>query len=152
DTGLLNGRLDVAAPDVSLAAALALMDASGSVNGSVQLAPQDGKQAASISAKASRLVVNEISVGEADISAGVADLFGVPVVDGTANASKIVAGGLLVDTLQARASNSGTTTNFEARAGLNIGTNIDVAGSLSPLDNGFRLGLDRANLVQGQLS
>src|SRR5690606_10730401 len=50
------------------------------------------------------------------------------------------------------ASNSGTTTNFEARAGLNIGTNIDVAGSLSPLDNGFRLSLDRANLVQGQLS
>ncbi|NMA97075.1 MAG: translocation/assembly module TamB [Phyllobacteriaceae bacterium] len=152
ETGLLNGRLDVAAPDISLAAALALMDASGSVNGSVQLQPQDGKQAASVSAKASRLVVNDISVGEADISAGIADLFGVPVVDGRANASKIVASGLLVDNVEARATNSGTTTNFEARAGLNIGTKVEVAGSLSPLDNGFRLDLDRANLVQGQLS
>src|SRR5690606_34830102 len=118
DTGLLNGRLDVAPPDISLTAALALMDASGAVNGTVQLQPQDGKQASSVSAKASRLIVNDISVGEADISAGIADLFGVPVVDGRANASKIVAGGLLVDNVEARDTNSGTTTNFEARAGL----------------------------------
>ena len=152
ETGLLRGRLDLAAPDVSLAAALLLADASGAVNAAVELTPQEGRQGAGITANAADLRFNDIRVGRADISAGLADLFGVPVVNGTATASNLVAGGVIVNRLSARASQSGDTTNFDAQAALATGTDIDMAGALSPVEGGYRLALDRAELVQGSLS
>ena len=151
-SGLLQGRIDVAAPDVSLAAALLLTDAAGALNAAIELTPQDGEQGAGITANAANLRINDIRVGRADISASLADLFGVPAVNGTATASAIVAGGVTVNTLNATASQSGDTTSFDAQAALATGTNVDVAGALSPVDGGYRLGLDRANLVQGALS
>lgn len=152
DTGLLNGRLDVAAPDVSLAAALLLTEAAGAVNAAIELKPDNGQQSAGITANVANLRVNGVSVGKADISAGIADLFGVPVVNGTATASSLVAGGVTVNTLQAKASQSGDTTNFDAQAALATGTNIDLAGALAPMDDGYRLSLDRAALTQGTLA
>ena len=152
ESGLLDGRLDVAASDISLAAALLLTDASGAINAAVELTPQDGMQSAGVTANVSDLTVNDISIGRADISAGIADLFGVPVVNGTAMASAVEAGGVEIDTLAARASQSGDATNFDAQAALATGTDIDLAGALSPVDGGYRLALDRANLVQGELS
>lgn len=152
ETGLIDGRLDVTAPDVSLAAALLLADASGALSAAIELTPQDGQQGAGITANAANLRINDIRIGRADISAGLADLFGVPVVNGTATASAVVAGGVTVNTLNATASQSGSTTSFDAQAALATGTGIAVAGSLSPVDGGYRLALDRANLVQGALS
>jgi translocation and assembly module TamB len=152
ETGLLQGRLDVAAPDVSLAAALLLADASGALNAAIELTPQNGQQGAGITANAANLRFNDIRVGRADIQAGLADLFGVPVVNGTATASNVVAGGVSVNSLNARASQSGDTTSFDAQAALATGTDIDVAGSLSPVEGGYRLALDRADLAQGALS
>src|SRR5690606_32965870 len=98
-TGLLNGGLTVVSPDVSVPAALALMDARGALNAAVTLAPLEGKQGATIRGDVQNLVVNDIRVQAADINATVADLFGVPVVDGTANASGVSAGGVDVETL-----------------------------------------------------
>jgi translocation and assembly module TamB len=152
ETRLIDGRLDVAASDISLAAALLLTEASGAINAAVELSPLEGKQGAGITASVSNLTVNEIAVGEADVSAGIADLFGVPVVNGTATASNVVAGGVEIDTLNARASQNGQTTSFDAQAALATGTDVDLAGSLSPVEGGYRLALDRANLVQGALS
>jgi translocation and assembly module TamB len=152
ETGLIDGRLDVAASDVSLAAALLLADASGAVNAAIELTPQESGQGAGITANVSNLRINDIAVGRADLSAGIADLFGVPVVNGTATASDVVAGGVEVDTLNARASQSGQTTSFDAQAALATGTDIDLRGALEPIEGGYRLALDRANLVQGALS
>jgi len=152
ESGLLQGRLDVAASDVTLAAALLLTEASGAVNAAIELTPQEGQQSAGITANAADLRINDIRIGRADLSAGIADLFGVPVINGTATAANVVAGGVTVNTLDARASQSGETTSFDAQAALATGTDIDVAGSLSPVDGGYRLALDRANLVQGALS
>ncbi|ODT66390.1 MAG: hypothetical protein ABS75_28115 [Pelagibacterium sp. SCN 63-23] len=152
ESGLLEGRLDVAAPDVSLAAALLLADASGALNAAVELMPQDGEQGAAITANAADLRINDIRIGRADISAGLSDLFGVPVINGTATASIVVAGGVTVNSLNASASQSGDSTSFDAQAALATGTNVDVAGSLSPVEGGYRLALDRANLVQGTLA
>ncbi|QYO75960.1 translocation/assembly module TamB domain-containing protein [Devosia salina] len=152
ETGLLDGRLDVSANDVSLAAALLLADAAGAVNAAIELSPQEGQQGAGITANVASLRFNDILVGRADISAGIADLFGVPVVNGTANASAIAAGGVEIDTLQARATQNGDATSFDAQASLATGTDIDLAGALSPIDGGYRLALDRANLEQGNLS
>ena len=152
-TGLLDGGLDVVAPDVSVAAALALMQASGAVNAQLALAPAtDGTQGATLRGDVNGLKVNDISVGSADINASIGDLFGVPMVNGVANAKNVQAAGTVINTLTAKASQSGETTSFDAQAALAQGTNIDVAGSLTPIAEGYRLALSRAQLAQGQLS
>ena len=151
-TGMINGGLTLVSPDVSVPAALALLDAKGAVNAEVTLAPVDGKQGATVRGDVRGLVVNDITVGAADINATIGDLFGVPVVDGSANASNVSAAGVDITTLTAKATQSGTTTSFDAQAALATGTDVDVAGSLTPVDGGYRLAVDRAQLQQGTLS
>nr|WP_295892120.1 translocation/assembly module TamB domain-containing protein [uncultured Devosia sp.] len=151
-TGLMNGGLSVVSPDVSVPAALALLDATGSVNAEVTLAPVEGKQGATLRGDIRDFAVNDIRVGAADVNADVADLFGVPVIDGAANASDVSAAGVEIRTLSATATQTGQTTAFDAQAALATGTDIDIAGSLTPVDQGYRLAVDRAQLQQGQLS
>lgn len=151
-TGLVNGGLTLVSPDVSVPAALALLDAEGAVNAEVTLAPDGATQGATVRADVRALSVNDIRVGAADISGTVGDLFGVPVIDGSANASDVSAAGVDVDMLTATANQSGETTTFDAQAALATGTDIDIAGSLTPVAEGYRLALDRAQLEQGQLS
>ncbi|WP_224703387.1 translocation/assembly module TamB domain-containing protein [Devosia aquimaris] len=151
-TGLINGGLTIVSPDVSVAAALALVDAEGAVNADLRLAPDGEKQSATIRADVSGLKVNDIAVASADVSASIGDLFGVPMVDGAINARGVAAAGLDIDTLAAKASQSGDTTRFDAQAALATGTNVDVAGALTPTQDGYRLALDRAALQQGQLA
>lgn len=151
-TGLLDGGLTVVSPDISVPAALALLDASGSVNAEVTLAPVDGKQGATVRGDVRDLAVNDIRVGAADISATVGDLFGVPAIEGSATASDVAAAGVEIETLAARATQTGDTTAFDAQAALATGTDIDLAGSLTPVEGGYRLAVDRAQLQQGELS
>src|SRR5690606_31384727 len=99
ETGLVTGGLHVVSPDVSVPAALALLEASGSVNAEVTLAPADGKQGATLRGDVRALAVNDIRIGAADISATVGDLFGVPSVDGAASASDVSAAGVDIQTL-----------------------------------------------------
>jgi translocation and assembly module TamB len=150
--GLIEGNLNLVSPDVSVAAALALIEAQGAVNADVTLSSAQGQQNAEVRADVRGLVANDIRVGSADVEANVGDLFGVPVIDGTINGRDIAAAGVTVETLAARANQSGDTTGFDAQARLATGTNIDLAGSLTPIADGYRLALDRAQLAQGQLS
>lgn len=151
-TGLVNGGLTVVSPDVSVPASLALLDASGSLNAEVRLAPANGQQGATIRGDIRDLAANDISIGAADINATIGDLFGVPAIDGAINATGVSAAGVDITRLSAKAVQTGTTTGFDAQASLATGTAIDIAGSLAPVDGGYRLGLDRAQLTQGQLS
>lgn len=152
ETELLTGRLDVVSSDVSLAAALFLQEASGGVNAALVLAPVDGTQQVGLSANANDLKVNDIAVGRADIAATVSDLFGVPAANGTVTASNIKAAGTTITSLSAKADQSGDTTRFDGEAALATGTRVDLAGALAPLEGGYRLSLDRANLTQGTLA
>ncbi|MFD2647019.1 translocation/assembly module TamB domain-containing protein [Devosia albogilva] len=151
-TGLLDGSLSLVSPDVSIPAALLLLDAEGAINADVTLAATDDRQSATVRADVSSLRLDAIRIGSADVSATVADLFGVPAIDGSASATDVVAGGVTVETLTARASQTGGATSFDAQARLATGTDLDVAGSLAPVENGFRLALERADLDQGSLS
>jgi translocation and assembly module TamB len=150
--GLLSGNLAIDATDISNAAALALLDASGAVDADLALSIVEETQSAEISGAIRDLRVEDIRIGAADITASISDLFGVPAVDGTLTGSEIVAAGTTIETLSATASHSGETTSFEAAASLATGTDIDVAGSLAQQGEGYRLALDRAELVQGRLS
>jgi len=150
--GLIDGDLTLAAPDISVAAALALMEAEGAANAEISLSHDGTVQNAEMRGDVRGLRVNDIAVGSADIEANIVDLFGVPVVDGTINGRNLAAAGVTVETLTARANQSGDTTAFDGQARLATGTDVDIAGSLSPLAGGYRLALDRAQLTQGQLS
>ncbi|QDZ11245.1 translocation/assembly module TamB [Devosia ginsengisoli] len=152
ETGLIDGGLTIVSPDVSVPAALALLDATGTVNAEIGLSNVDGRQLASIRGAVRELDVNDITVGSADIEGAVQDLFGVPAITGTIRATDVVAAGTHVETLTADATQSAGTTSFDAQAALATGTDIDIAGALTPVDGGYRLAVDRAQLQQGQLS
>jgi len=150
--GLFDGKLSLASTDISTAAALALAEAGGSANAEIVLSIADEKQNADITAEAKNLTVNKNRLGSADIKAKIADLFGVPAIDGHVKASDLFVGGIDVDTLNANASTSGKRTDFSANAALKNGTRADLAGSLAPENGGYRLSLARVNLRQGKLS
>ncbi|MDB5562879.1 MAG: gramicidin biosynthesis grst protein, partial [Hyphomicrobiales bacterium] len=150
--GLYEGQLKLAASDVTTAAALVLVKATGAANADIALNVAGGKQNASISATVRNFNAADVTVGAADIQASLADLFGVPVVDGSATGSNISAASVDVATLTAKATRTGQTTAFAAMASLKTNTDIAVNGSLAPLGQGYRLALDQATLKQGTLS
>ncbi|RUT34412.1 translocation/assembly module TamB [Arsenicitalea aurantiaca] len=150
--GLLEGRLALEAANISTAAALLLTEASGAVNAAITLSVVEGQQLAEASGTARSLVVNDIRVGAADFEAVIADLFGVPMIDGAVNGSSIRIAGVDIATLRATASRRGEETAFDAQAALANGAAINAAGSLAPLGEGYRIALNSAALTQGQLS
>lgn len=150
--GLLAGQLNVDAPDISTAAALFLADATGAANADITLDANGERQNATVNAKASGLKINGNHIASADIALTAQDLFGVPVVDGTAGARDILVGTFGIDNFDAKANATGTKTDFTASTKLKIGTVANAAGSLEPKDGGFELGLVSADVKQGTLA
>lgn len=149
--GLLTGELKLASPNITTAAALLLLDATGSADAAIRLSPAGGKQHAEISGTIGKLATAGVQIGAADIRASVSDLFGVPAIDGAINGRAIAAGGVTVETLDGRATRNGEATAFDLTAALTNNTKVALAGSLAPLDQGYRLALDQAVLTQGTL-
>ncbi|APH70827.1 translocation/assembly module TamB domain-containing protein [Aquibium oceanicum] len=152
EAGLLTGELELDAPNISTAAALALAEARGAVNADISLSVQDGSQLASVNARVDGLVYDTIRVGEATADVRVEDLFDVPAVAGNISASGVVAGGVEVDTLRATATREGEATQFSAEATLANGADISASGALAPEGQGFRLTLADAQLAWQNLS
>lgn len=150
--GLLAGQLKVDASDISTAAALFLADATGAANADITLDANGERQNATVNAKANGLKINGNHIASADIALTAQDLFGVPVVDGTASARDILVGTFGIDNFDAKANATGTKTDFTASTKLKIGTVANAVGSLEPKDGGFELGLTSADVKQGALS
>lgn len=150
--GLVDGRVRLAAPNIETAAALFLAQARGAAHADIVLSSAGGTQGADVSADIENVTVNDIVIRSADIEASIADLFGVPVVEGTINGRGIAAAGVNVETLALTATSSEQTTRFSGSAALAGNTNIALAGSLAPIAEGFRVALDRLDLTQNQLS
>ncbi len=150
--GLLDGRLRLDADDISTAAALLLREASGALTADVMLTPDGTRQNAVVAATARQLAVDTVRLGRADAEATIADLFGVPVVNGSVEATDLVAGGIEVASLQATAVRNGETTGFAATSRLENGTTATVKGALAPLEGGFRVGLETLELAQSGLA
>jgi translocation and assembly module TamB len=150
--GLLTGSLDIDATDISTLAALALQDASGAVEASIDLEPFENEQRATLDGTIDGFALGETRIDTARIEAAIDDLFGVPRIDGSIDASGIAAGGVDVTTLQANASRQGEATDFSANARLDNGTTAAAEGSLTPEGEGFRLALTRIDLAQGDLA
>lgn len=149
-TGLIDGDLVVDAADISTAAALFLVEATGAIDATVSLAStEEGRQNATADASVRDLRLGDTRLGQADIEASVEDLFGVPVIDGTVNARDLTAGGVEVATLAANAQSTGDTTRFEADATLDNGAQARARGALAPENGGYRISLDEASLGHG---
>lgn len=151
DKNLLAGRLKVDAPDISTAAALFLAKATGSINADIDLSYENDRQNAVVKADIRNLNVEGNVIGQADINTTLADLFNVPVVDGTVKAQSIRAGTFEINTVDATAQSEGSKTVFQAATDLKIGTKVQVNGALEPQDGGLLLSLSDAELRQGSM-
>lgn len=152
ETGLLEGQLEIAAADISTAAALALVEATGALNAQLSLSHFEGVQNAEISGRVENFSADETSLASATFEATIEDLFNVPAIDGALNASGLVAAGIEVATVEATASSSEGETEFDARAELENGAIAATRGMLAPEGEGFRLRLDDASFGRGTVS
>lgn len=151
-SGLLEGRLQLDAPNIETAAALALIEAGGSASAHVRLSHNEGAQNAFVSAGLQDVTFDGISVRSGSVEATISDLFDVPVIDGAVEAAGVSAGGTEIETLQLSANATGRNTEFAGTAMLAGNTDVALAGSLSPMEGGYRIGLDRLSIAQGQLA
>lgn len=149
--GLLDGALRLDAADVSTVAALFLVEGAGAAQADIALSHAQGTQVATIKGSARNLRIGANRIATAEIEAAIADLFGVPAIDGTVRAQGINAGGVAVSTLDATARTSGDATRFTADARLDNGAVARAAGALAPEGEGYRLTLDEASFGQGPL-
>lgn len=150
--GLVDGRLRLAAPNIETAAALFLAQARGAAHAEIVLSSTGGVQGAQISADLESVALNDVRIGAADIEATVADLFGVPVIAGRMAGRSIAIAGMDIQTASLLAESSAQTTRFSGAAALAGNTDIALAGSLAPIDDGFSVALARLDLTQNQLS
>lgn len=151
DDGLLTGSLDLEATDLSLAAALLLLEASGSATASVALSGVDGAQALKATGQVRDISIDATKVGSGSLDVSIADLFGVPEIDGFVDARAISAAGLDIASLSARAQHRGEQTDFSVQSALESGTDLTLAGDLTPVASGYRLGINEVELVDASL-
>lgn len=152
-SGLLDGRLAIAAPDISTAAALFLQQAKGSVDATLRLRPIAGKrQDGDLRGQIRDLVIDDTRISSADIEGEFSDLFNVPGGNATINARDIRAGGVVVSRLDAKTVQNADITEFTADAALENGATINLAGSLARIIDGFRIALKDLTLEQNHTS
>lgn len=149
----IEGRLELAAPNVTPLAALALVEAAGAANATLELGPAAVGQGIALDASIRDLAVEGNTIGMLDLEAEIEDAFGIPLADATATASDISAGGLEIARLDARAAQGeGDRMDFSAETRLAIGTEARLAGGLERLADGFAFTLERLTLDQEAVS
>jgi translocation and assembly module TamB len=118
ETGLMNGELDINSRDISSIAALALFDASGGVNGSVKLVPDELSQTAKLNLALAAVRINEISIDNAEAIINAKDILVQPRIDANAKAIGIKASGIDAKSVSVQILNAGTSTEFDLVAEL----------------------------------
>lgn len=166
--GLLTGALKLASPNVTTAAALFLLDATGSADASITLTPAAGKQNAEITASVRNLAAADVRVGSADIRAVAADVFGAPSITGSVDGRSLAAGDITVATFSGTATQQGGRSVFQLNAAasgfgvssMQVEARGNLAGQLVTLEslsatgtNGLKLAADgRVPLSGGGLA
>lgn len=126
DSGLLSGSLDIAAPNVTTLAALALIEAAGSGRARIAFSPDGGRQSIAVSFAGSDISYSSVTSRAVEGSARIADAFGALRVNADITMSASEIGSARLDEITGRASVEGDSTAFEVRA---IGDQIDLAGA-----------------------
>lgn len=131
--GLVSGDMALTSPDISTAAALAAITATGSASAQITLSAENGQQAAEVKGRIDNLSAEDVRIASADIAGTLTDLFGSPAIDGTATARTLSVAGFTIDRVDADASKVGDTTDFAIAA--SAGSDRTLAGAgLTPLE------------------
>jgi translocation and assembly module TamB len=146
-SGLMNGRAVVKATDISSLAALALQDASGSLNADVVLTTVNNGQSAEVTATANNLVYADNKVGNANIDAQIKTLLKSPIVNADVSAREIVAGGIEVRSLTGNVDTDGKITDFDLAATMvQENARLTTAGRFEQGDNQQTINVDTLTL------
>ncbi|MEJ1119142.1 translocation/assembly module TamB domain-containing protein [Phyllobacterium sp. CCNWLW109] len=150
--GLLQSNLTLSSADVSTAAALFLVEATGKADATIALSHDDDKQNLDVKGQIDSLKANNVAIGKAEIALVAQDIFNVPAANGTVSATNISASGIDITSLDAQASQSGKATNFTLDAALKNGAKTSLGGALEPTDKGYLLSLAKAELIRDKLA
>ena len=145
--GLFDGRLALNIPDLAPLARLALVEASGTVSGTVSLTADNGDQHADIDATARQIEVPGAAIGFADIDLAVEHALGIPTLDGKVDASAVKVAGYDVRSARLNATGSGANTDLTVAADLGTGT-LSADGRLTRTDAGFTVRLAAFELAK----
>ncbi len=124
-----SGRVTLKAPDLDELSPLALRKLAGRLDAEILLDASAGRQGVRVNAHAAGVRVGEERLDKLDIDASVADLFGVPAVEGIATIDRAVAGGETITRVRAvaKATPGGSDLTLAAEA---RGVALDARGRL----------------------
>ncbi len=146
--GLADGRIAVAARDLSDLAPLLLTPLGGDLAATVTLASAGGAQAASVEARGGRLSFGDASLRRLDATAQGRDLRRAPIVDATVAVDELVAGGQRFETIRLTSRGDPAGSAFEARA-KGLGLDFESRGRLVP-GPPVRIDLDALSAQRGR--
>lgn len=143
------GRLALTAPDVAPLAALALTEASGALDATIDFAAAEVGQGVTVRATARDLVAVGNAIGALDLDARVVDALNAPLIDGDLSARDLRVAGLEIASLTAGADQTDATTmQISSQARLAIGTEAELSGAFSRIPSGFAATLQTLSLRQ----
>lgn len=129
--GIIEGNLNVDAPDLSTIAALALTEGQGSLKGDFVFAEEDGKQKADFDAHIEKLIFADNRVESLDMKVSLADPKGAFHVDGYVSAQDIRTAALVINNLKTTAKDTNGKTVFNLAAVIQNDTKAELTGVLN---------------------
>ena len=145
--GLLIGRINLNSRDISDVAALALVEASGRIDGVVDLSANQGVQVVKTELLGSKVRFDDYRLGSLNLVGTVVDLFGQPKIGATIKAKSVSAAGLDLVSLDGQMGTRGDTSTFDLRAALaQFNAQLETAGKLRHSASASRISLNRLNL------
>ncbi|MFS4436823.1 translocation/assembly module TamB domain-containing protein [Paracoccaceae bacterium GXU_MW_L88] len=152
ESGLFEGGVQIISPDISDAAALALMEAAGSVDLDVQFSAENGEQDVAVDGDLNGIEQGNIRIGNITLDATIANALAAPQINADLSGGNISFGETSVDIVEGSATTNGDTTDFNVNTRLGNGATIDAAGAVTQVEGGMDLALDTAQLNQNNAS
>lgn len=144
---LIQSAINIESTDITDAAALALIEASGAVTGSIQLFPVETMQALKANLKLSDFRYEKYRVGSSQLNATVVDVFGQPKTGATIAARRLDVDGTAIRKLDAKIGTSGDLTEFDLNTQLpQYDTNITSKGTVRQTSSKIELLFSSASL------
>ncbi len=146
-THLAEGSLAVSAADLDDLSALALTPLAGSLDATVTLSPEGGRQNARLRARAASVRAGGIGLARLDADLAARDLLGLPLLDGHLDADRLVAAGESLDSIRLAATGSAEASDVTLKAKAR-GFDLDGAARLVPASPA-RIELSRFTAARG---
>ncbi|MBX9930106.1 MAG: translocation/assembly module TamB domain-containing protein [Methylobacterium sp.] len=146
-TGLAEGALTFAGSNLDDVSPLALTSLGGSLDASIILSREGGRQGATVKAQGSSLRVGEIGLSQLDADLSGQDLRAHPILAGRVNADRVVVAGQSIDTLRLTATGTPAASDVVLTAKAR-GFDLDGAARLVPAEK-TRIELQRFAVLRG---